>query len=150
VSDFLRIRPADPQAGDPGCRLRVVREEMGNIDVYDEQVLPERVLRPDANRVTPLGHLTLTEDEAQWLCATLAEATRAGPVGVLRPLTAREVEAALHEGRAEAMAATGDNAWTTLLRQRDEARSALAKAEAERDEMRERLASMERAIAGHA
>lgn len=38
---------------------------------------------------------------------------------VLRPLTEREVQAALHEGRAEAMAATGDNAWTSLLTARD-------------------------------
>ena len=46
---------------------------------------------------------------------------------VLRPLSAAEVEAALHEGRAEAMAATGDNAWTSLLRQRDEARAEVEK-----------------------
>lgn len=40
---------------------------------------------------------------------------------MLVPLTEQQVIAALHEGRAEAMAATGDNAWTSLLKQRDEA-----------------------------
>jgi hypothetical protein len=53
---------------------------------------------------------------------------------VLRPLTEREVQAALHEGRAEAMAATGDNAWTSLLKQRDELRQQLSAISAARDE----------------
>ena len=67
---------------------------------------------------------------------------------VLVPLTEREVRAALHEGRAEAMAATGDNAWTSLLKQRDEARARLARvepivqaAEAMAAELRERRAA---------
>jgi ribosomal protein L29 len=47
-------------------------------------------------------------------------------VDVLRVLTPEQITAALHEGRAEAMASTGDNAWTSLLRQRDEARRELA------------------------
>lgn len=78
MSDFIRILPADPKAGDPGCRLRVVRDGLGNIDVFDEQTLPERVMRPDANRVTALGWLQLTEDEAAWLCDVLAEALEKG------------------------------------------------------------------------
>ncbi len=48
---------------------------------------------------------------------------------VLRPLTEEEVVAALHEGRAERMVAQGDNAWTTLMKQRDDAIK-------ERDELR--------------
>lgn len=54
---------------------------------------------------------------------------RTNQVDVLRVLTPAQIEAALHEGRAEAMAATGDNAWTSLLKQRDEAVK-------ERDELR--------------
>lgn len=57
----------------------------------------------------------------------------------LRPLTPREIEAALHEGRAEAVAATGDNAWTSLLRQRDEARQQLAAAQQECERLSGRL-----------
>jgi hypothetical protein len=51
---------------------------------------------------------------------------RTNQVDVLRVLTPKQIEAALHEGRAEAMAATGDNAWTSLMKQRDEARKELA------------------------
>lgn len=53
---------------------------------------------------------------------------------VLQPLTEREIQQALHEGRAKAMAATGDNAWTSLLKQRDEARQQLATVTVARDE----------------
>lgn len=46
---------------------------------------------------------------------------------VLRPLTEREIEQALHEGRAEAMSATGDNAWSSLLDDRDRLRAEVEK-----------------------
>lgn len=48
---------------------------------------------------------------------------------VLRPLTEEEIVAALNEGRAERMVAQHDNAWTSLMKQRDEAVK-------ERDELR--------------
>jgi hypothetical protein len=58
---------------------------------------------------------------------------------VLVPLTELEVQAALHEGRAEAMAATGDNAWTSLLKQRDEARAEVELLRRDGDATREAL-----------
>jgi hypothetical protein len=42
---------------------------------------------------------------------------------VLRPLDTSDVIAALHEGHAERKVAEHDNAWTSLMRQRDEARA---------------------------
>jgi hypothetical protein len=39
------------------------------------------------------------------------------------PLTTDEVRAALHAGHVERRMAEGDNAWTSLVRQRDEARA---------------------------
>jgi chromosome segregation ATPase len=71
----------------------------------------------------------LTQDERDALRAEVEKLRNR----VLVPLTEREVQAALHEGRAEAMAATGDNAWTSLLAQRDAARIEAIRARAERD-----------------
>lgn len=48
---------------------------------------------------------------------------------VLRPLTEAEVVSALYEGRAEAMAATGDNAWSSLLADRDRLAARVAELE---------------------
>lgn len=54
---------------------------------------------------------------------------------VLRgPITDAEVVEALAEGRAERRIAEGDNAWATIIRQRDTARAELAAMTTERDE----------------
>ena len=58
------------------------------------------------------------------LVRALAEVERLRAVTVLTPLTTDDVVSALHEGHAERRAAEGDNAWTSLLRQRDTARDA--------------------------
>ena len=50
----------------------------------------------------------------------------------LKPLTPRQIEEALAEGRAESRMAQGDNAWTTIVKQRDEARAQWAAASASR------------------
>jgi hypothetical protein len=44
----------------------------------------------------------------------------------LTPLTAEQVKAALHEGYAERKVAEGDNAWMSIMRQRDRLAEALA------------------------
>jgi ABC-type amino acid transport substrate-binding protein len=69
---------------------------------------------------------------SEQLLAAVAEIERLHK-RVLVPLTEQQVVAALHEGRAEAMAATGDNAWASLLIQRDAARIEAIRAQAERD-----------------
>jgi hypothetical protein len=73
------------------------------------------------------------EDLRHQLAAANAEIERLRG-RVLQPLTEREIQDALHEGRAVAMAATGDNAWTSLLKQRDDARQQLAAMTAARNE----------------
>jgi hypothetical protein len=79
VADFHRILPciraaSSPAAVDKGWRLRVTRMDGENCDIVEEQVLPERALRPDAHRIlATLGAITLTADEVRWLRDQLAE-----------------------------------------------------------------------------
>ena len=65
---------------------------------------------------------------------------------VLRPLTPQEIEDALNNGRAESMAARGDNAWTSLLAQRDAALAQVERLRATLDMIRH---DMDRAVAAH-
>jgi chromosome segregation ATPase len=58
---------------------------------------------------------------------------------VLVPLTEQQIVAALHEGRAEAMAATGDNAWASIVGREHAARIEAIRAKAERDSFHDSL-----------
>lgn len=79
MSDFHRILPcaasaASPSAKDKGWRLRLSRPDGENAMLVEEQVLPERVLRPDANRIlATLGRVNLNTNEARWLRDQLNE-----------------------------------------------------------------------------
>ena len=79
MSDFHRILPCaagakSPNKADKGWRLRLSREDGESARLVEEQVLPERVMRPDANRVlATLGGMWLTTDEVRWLRDALAE-----------------------------------------------------------------------------
>lgn len=76
--EFHRIKPCaagatSPNKLDKGWRLRLSYLD-GNAELAEEQVLPERVMRPDANRVlATLGTVQLTTDEVAWLRDALAE-----------------------------------------------------------------------------
>jgi len=56
----------DPKA-DPGYRLHVYREPFENTILAEEQVLPEKVRDPKANRVIASKRLTLKRDEVRWV-----------------------------------------------------------------------------------
>jgi hypothetical protein len=77
-STFHRILPCaagarSPNKLDKGWRLRLSYLD-GNAELAEEQVLPERVMRPDANRIlATLGSVQLTTDEVAWLRDALAE-----------------------------------------------------------------------------
>lgn len=60
------------------------------------------------------------------------------------PLTEAQVIAALHEGAAERAAAEGDNAWTSLLHQRQELTEQVAKLSNENDTLHQALQLMAR------
>ena len=85
-----------------------------------EQHIAEPIVRMLNNARSASEQLRAAVVEVDRLRAKVSdmrsEAVRAA---MLTPLTAEQVKRALHEGRAEAMAATGDNAWTTLLLDRD-------------------------------
>lgn len=71
MSEFVRIRPHDlpPHVTKhDGWRLVVRREQGENAELIEEQVLPERVLRPDAVRVLDRGdRVMITTSEVRWL-----------------------------------------------------------------------------------
>jgi hypothetical protein len=49
-------------------------EDGENAELIEEQVLPERVMRPDANRIVSKGErIMLTTAEARWLLEALAD-----------------------------------------------------------------------------
>lgn len=78
ASHWIRPCPnaaACPREIDQGWRLHVSFEDHeGYVEVTEEQVLPEKVRRPDANRVRATnGTLRLNPDEAKWLIDTLTE-----------------------------------------------------------------------------
>jgi hypothetical protein len=56
------------------------------------------------------------------------ENRRLRDAALTEPLTIEQVTAALHEGHAQRRVAEHDNAWTSLVRQRDRFRAALAEA----------------------
>ena len=85
-----------------------------------------------------LAQVEKERDEAVQEATNWRAAYEAASAKVLQPLTAEQVKRALHEGRAEAMAAAGDNAWSSLLSQRD---AAIARAEAVEKERDEALAN---------
>lgn len=66
---------AAPRDIDRGWRLRVeLPDDDGFVDVVEEQVLPERVMRPDANHVRASnGTVRLNLEEARWLRDRLDE-----------------------------------------------------------------------------
>jgi hypothetical protein len=76
--EFHRIKPCaagatSPNKLDKGWRLRLSYTD-GNAELAEEQVLPERVMRPDAQRIlATLGTVQLTTDEVAWLRDALAE-----------------------------------------------------------------------------
>lgn len=82
-------------------------------------------------------------DEFARYCSTVenernkAEAERdAARAALLRdPITPSEINLALAEGKAESMAAQGDNAWTTMTNEVARLRSALTEMTAARDEL---------------
>jgi hypothetical protein len=81
MTDFVRILPdegegrathADPQ--DRGWRLRLHREDgESTAHVYEEQVFPERVHRPDVNHFRAQNEITLNASEQAWLRDALTE-----------------------------------------------------------------------------
>ena len=77
MSDFVRIRPQDlpPHVKKhDGWRLRLLREDGENAELIEEQVLPERVARPDAHRIVEKGdRIMITTAEARWLLEVLTE-----------------------------------------------------------------------------
>ncbi len=79
MADYHRILPCaasqkSPSKEDKGWRLRLSREDGESAHLVEEQVLPERVMRPDANRIlASLGEMWLTTDEVRWLRDVLAE-----------------------------------------------------------------------------
>lgn len=75
---FCRMRPQDMpphMAGKPhdGWRLRIEREPGENAIISEERVLPERLERPDAQRVEEADVIWLTTDEARWIRDALTE-----------------------------------------------------------------------------
>lgn len=59
---------------DRGWRLRVEYDPdyMHHVQLVEEQVLPELVMRPDVNRIRAQnGHIACDLDEARWLRAQL-------------------------------------------------------------------------------
>lgn len=62
----------DPKA-DPGYRLHVFREEHGLTWLAEEQVLPEKVHDPKANRVITTKQFSLKATEVRWLRDRLTE-----------------------------------------------------------------------------
>lgn len=59
------LRPR-PQLG-PGSRLVVEFQDDGGLELIDEEVLPERVHRLDANQVKRIGEFCLSRDDVDWL-----------------------------------------------------------------------------------
>jgi hypothetical protein len=75
-SHWLRPCPlaaAQKMERDQGWRLHVsMHDGEGYVEVVEEQVLPEKVERADANHVrTTNGALRLNPDECRWLIDTL-------------------------------------------------------------------------------
>jgi hypothetical protein len=82
VTRYAAVRPDDDQVAWPGRRLRISRYQFDDsIAIHDETVLPERVDRLDANRITPHSYINLTTDEARWLHARLGEILQEVPDG---------------------------------------------------------------------
>jgi hypothetical protein len=74
------IRPCPNAAAckherDQGWRLHVsFEDDEGYLEVVEEQVLPERVTRADANHIRASnGHIRLNPDECRWLIERLTE-----------------------------------------------------------------------------
>jgi hypothetical protein len=71
---FVVIRPILPDAG---YRIMLHVDDDGVCRIDHEQVLPERVLVPDAQRVTALQGIELLEDVIEWLIEHLPGALEA-------------------------------------------------------------------------
>ena len=73
ATPFDRILPdSDPKA-EPGYRLHLFREPYENTVLAEEQVLPEKVRDPKANRVITTRQIWLKRDDARWLHDQLGE-----------------------------------------------------------------------------
>jgi len=70
---YSAIRPIDRD--DPGARIRVEYDpDMSMCAILTEEVvLPERVLRADAQHVEAFGSLCLNRADIEWLAARLGE-----------------------------------------------------------------------------
>jgi hypothetical protein len=76
ASHWIRPCPnaaACPKEIDQGWRLHVsFEDDEGYLEVVEEQVLPEKVARADANHIRATnGHIRLNPDECKWLIDTL-------------------------------------------------------------------------------
>lgn len=107
------------EAGDSDCPVHPTCAECGaSIEGHGSLAFA-------IQREAEIARLTAACDEAITKVAEVEGERNALRNSVLRVITPAEITAALNEGHAERRAAQGDNAWTALLRQRDEARAAL-------------------------
>lgn len=68
------LRPDPDPKQDPGWRLRLEKQKGDVAFFFEEQVLPERVDNPEANRIIDQhSHMMLTRPEAEWLRDALTE-----------------------------------------------------------------------------
>ena len=73
------IRPDPDPKTDPGWRLRLDKQKGDVAFLVEEQVLPERVDNPNANRIIAQNsHSMLTRAEATWLRDALIEMLELG------------------------------------------------------------------------
>jgi hypothetical protein len=70
------ILPDSDKRGDPGWRLHVIRAPMSNLELIEEQVLPEKVNDINANRRLVQRSITIKMDEVRWLRDHLDEVIR--------------------------------------------------------------------------
>lgn len=81
MSEFVRILPDPSEARathadkkNRGWRLRLIRKDQENADLFEEQVsFPERVHRADANNFREQRSIYLTPHEQRWLRDALSE-----------------------------------------------------------------------------
>jgi hypothetical protein len=131
IDQIARERDAATSEGE---RLMARQQELlRTIRNLSSQVPYEEESRTAATLIAEVGTLKARLRNAEAQLATAVEERDEARNAVLRPMTEAQVEAALHEGRAEAMAATGDNAWTSLLKQRDSWKARAEAAEKERE-----------------
>lgn len=84
---MIAVRPSDDQAGDPGRRLVVERDD-GLWRIVDETVLPERVYRTDAHHRVVHADVTLTDESIAWAVSVVAS-VQAAARGAIEVATAR-------------------------------------------------------------